>query len=278
MNFPSLKYLDREAGIEAVISPTYVCTISKQILDAGKGEPAAPSSSSSLSSSAAEPGRSNALIGLVTLGESDLRFLETGPPCKVLELPLELPNVPPAAVAGRGRRRQAPHAPQGLHRPAIVLFLERPPPRGFLEIPLPLPRALSSPTATTAAPVTTIAAAHGGGTAPAPAPAAAPIAAALSPIGSGNESEGQTVQTTPRMISRETVVVDEIGEPPPPPAATTSLASGKMRLKVLQAWGLAVGAKYFDVVVAVRACGRDVGTTRVSAVGGTTSPEWIDEQ
>ncbi|CAM9550021.1 unnamed protein product, partial [Laminaria digitata] len=99
-----------------------------EILDAGKGEPPPPSSSTS---SATEAGRSSSsLIGHATLGESDLRFPETGPPCKVLELPLELPTA--STAAGGGVRRRHTHAQGGPHRPAIVLFIERPR-RVFLE-------------------------------------------------------------------------------------------------------------------------------------------------
>ena len=153
------------------------CTTLKQILDAGKGESAA---SPSL---ATQAGRSGALIAHVTLGESDLRFVETGPPCKVLELPLELPTAS-TVVTGRGRRRA--HA-QGLHPPSIVLFLERPS-REYLE---KSPRA-PSPIATTATSTTT-AAIHDG-------------AAVPSPSGRGNED--QTVETISKRSSE--VVVDEL--------------------------------------------------------------------
>lgn len=55
-------------------------------------------------------------------------------------------------------------------------------------------------------------------------------------------------------------------------------AREKMQIKVYNAWGLSPGARALDIVVTVMACGRGVGTTHVSSVGGTTSPEWIDEQ
>lgn len=318
-----------------LICPTYA-QCRKQIVDAGKGEPPPPSSSTL---SATEAGRSSSsFIGRATLGESDLGFPETGPPCKVLELPLELPT---ASTAARGgvRRRHA-HAQGGPHRPAIVLFIERPP-RVFLETPPPPPppsqETPSTPISTSVLSTST-AAIHDGATAAAAAAlspndgsATRDRAAAASPSdGSGGEGHTAHQKQTMSEISREDVVVvddesrlspndgsgdeshtvhhktisntnreavvvvvdDESGKAPPPrppppasapapPLASPSssrLASGKMQLKVLEAWGLAVGAKYLDVVVAVRACGRDVGTTLVSAVGGTTSPEWIDQQ
>lgn len=52
----------------------------------------------------------------------------------------------------------------------------------------------------------------------------------------------------------------------------------KVQLRLHRAWGLAKAAKQLDAFVTVRARGRDVGATRVAAVGATTSPEWIDEE
>lgn len=64
------------------------------------------------------------------------------------------------------------------------------------------------------------------------------------------------------------------------PAGGSQLQSEqqKVQLRINRAWGLAKEVKKLDTVVTVRACGRDMRTTRMSAIGGTTSPEWVDEE
>ena len=309
---------------------------SSQVFDAGKGEPSA-------TSTATEARRSSALIGHATLGESDLRFVEDGPPCKVLELPLELASPAPNTATGAGKRRQHAHV-RGLHLPAIVLFLERPPlqaksPSSSLSASAsatisvsksspnsPVVASMASRSgamvgaSTTVSPSrsmvhvsTTVVNNHDGGAAsPSNAgvdqtgataimsPTIAAAAAVIHDDGSAAPPKGGEAQTSVRTTSSERSMADvdeDRGGPPPPPSPMASgkielkalrggepappsppLESGKMQLKVLQAWGLAARAKYLNVAVTVRACGRHVGTTRVSAVGGTTSPEWIDEQ
>lgn len=213
---------------------TLVC-LSSQILDANLGEDAAAPMTVASSSSA--------LIGFATLEERDTRLPENGPPCKVLELPLELPVASPAK-RGRGRGAKVPHHTR---RPVITLFLEK--------SLVPLGDRVSTPYASpsaTASVVATAAAQHG--------------------VASLKVEEQQTLSSSPEPPD---IAMKTEGKAPGSEPRTTRES---MQLKVIQAWGLVAGAKALDTVVTVRACGRNLGTTRVSAVGGTTSPEWIDEQ
>lgn len=162
-------------------------------------------------------GVNSALIGRVALGGSDLRLPQTGPACRVFELPLEIPAPPHNTTKTDGIVPS-----QLLPRPSIILFLER------LHTPVP--------------------------------DAGFPVHKAL--------LKTATVRQDPSSVTMAT------GEAPLTPPVERKM----MQLHVRQAWALAPGAKAFDAVVTVRACGRNVGTTRISAIGGTTSPEWIDEQ
>lgn len=191
----------------------------RQILDAGTGE--------ALTVPTTVARSSNALIGSVSLGDDELRLPETGPPCKVIELPLELP------VAPKGKRVQQ----AGRSRyPTVIMFLER------------LPNT-------------------SGGVC---------MAQEVLPHATAVEDRADTTfDHTPELEDifplSKTSAIMEMERP-------LSAQRKKMRLRVFRAWALAADVKDMDAVVAVKACGRDIGTTRVSAVGGTTSPEWMDEQ
>eukprot|EP00752_Nemacystus_decipiens_P007665 g6853.t1 len=94
-----------------------------EILDAGAGE--------SITAPTTIAGTRNGLIGRVVLGERALRLPEPGdgPPCKVLELPIELPtSTATNAVAKRRGKHVASGVSSRRKRPAaIIMFLERVP-------------------------------------------------------------------------------------------------------------------------------------------------------
>lgn len=241
--------------------------VQTKILDAGAGE--------STTAPTTVAGTRSGLIGRVVLGECALRLPgpADGPPCKVLELPIELP-ASTTRTAGNARRGQVSSGVSGRRtRPGtIILFLER--------VTSPPPRPRSSQDAVVSSLLQ-----HGAPsnqTMPATAAAVAAIAcetAATVAIDIENKDAGSASTTDARAPATQTW--SEGGsqqQAQVQPRPSRPPARGKMQLKVFSAWGLSRGAKALDVVVTVMACGRGIGTTRVSSIGGTTSPEWIDEQ
>ncbi|CAM9640751.1 unnamed protein product, partial [Ectocarpus sp. 12 AP-2014] len=246
-----------------------------EILDASAGR-----SATTLSTVA---GARSGLIGHVVLGESTLRLPDPGdgPPCKVVELPIQLQE-PPSTTTKRRGLTTANQPFNGVQnggerkRPAtIILFLERRPP-----------------------------------------PMAPPPSRGLNPLSAPHEAKETTEATSPTAMAAETngrdrtdttrsratveydttvketghddgndmdtaaIIADSEHKRPRlqrPQRSQRRSAREKMQIKVYNAWGLSSGARALDVVVTVMACGRGVGTTHVSSVGGTTSPEWIDE-
>ncbi len=232
---------------------------SNQILDASAGEAAtAPTTVA---------GTRNALIGRVAIRDDALRLPgpEDGPPCKVFELPIELPTSAAAEAPTRHRthhRSGAQSRGGGPRIPGtITLFLERllPPP----QVRLPAR--------------TTVVAENRDGTDH--ATAIATTIATDSNNDKKHEGIGEVVAAAAsESASRAHGAGRSRQQPRDPPRPRRPPPRKKMQLKVFRAWGLSSRARALDVVVSVMACGRSVGTTRVSSVGGTTSPEWIDEK
>lgn len=234
-------------------------------------------------------GARSALIGRVSIGEHALRLPGPGdgPPCKVLELPIELMTSSAAKTPTRhGKHTHSDAQNRGDDRQipgAITLFLERilppSPVRLRSDEDLLVSSTRQEPTAVVAA--TTVEAtatpeAHDGTTS---ATAVAAIPATGSSTDNDHEDIGKTVTTNPSApVARTQGSGGSNRQPRGPPPPGRPPAREKMQLKVSQAWGLSSRARAMDVVVAVMACGRSVGTTRVASVGGTTSPEWIDEK
>lgn len=196
------------------------------------------------------------LIGRATLRDHDLRLPDTGPPCKVIENQLEVVDSQPSHGVNRGPS----HATATIA--TVVMFLER----VVSAAPIVVPshdRAVSpaSPsTPTTEHVATTL----GGGM-----------------TRNNQDDSASNTRNTSSFVSPTTMSAGKEQPSSPPLPRSPPLVKRhkeKMQVKVIQAWGLASRAKVLDAVVTVRACGRDAGTTRVSAIGGTTSPEWIDEQ
>ncbi|CAM9193761.1 unnamed protein product [Scytosiphon promiscuus] len=237
-----------------------------EILDAGAGEAATLPTT--------VVGTRSALICQVSLGEPALRLPESGPPCKVLELPVELPKTAATRATGNAKSlRKGDHESTGARvgsggmkkRPGtIVLFLKR-------LNPLTRSRQSSdtvgSPDQRSAA--TAIAAAS-----------ARAEAGEFDVDGNGNNDTATKTYVHPTSARASSVERRDGREekhggsrrPPRPPARK------KMQVRIFRAWGLSSGARALNLVVAVTACGRSIGTTPVSLVGGTTSPEWIDAQ
>lgn len=204
------------------------CLLS-QVLDADAGE--------AITAPSTIAGIRRALIGSVTLGARDLRLPDALPPCKVVELPVELPVVRSAKTAG-GATLHNHH----IRGPTMTMFLEK--------ASAPYHDTVSVPHAVLS---TTIPA----------------VAMTTTQDEETNVPNIENLSITPK--TRATTAGNQQERPLP--------AERKMmQLKTFRVWGLAAQAKVLDAIVRVRACGRDVGTTRVSAVGGTTAPEWIDEQ
>lgn len=201
------------------------------------------------------------LIGRATLEDHDLRLPDTGPPCKVIEHRLALVDSPPPS---HGVNRGPSHATGTIA--TVVMFLER-----VAAGPDPVVAPSNDRVVPPAAPLSTPATEN-------------TTTTAGDQTRMINEDDGTTSNTrnTTKLVSSVPMSVGKEQprpqSPSPPPPLPVSRHKQKVQVKVLQAWGLASGAKVLDAVVTFRACGRDVGTTRVSAVGGATSPEWIDEQ
>lgn len=244
--------------------------IQTQILDAGAGE--------STMTPTTVAGTRDGLIGRIVLGERALRLPGPGegPPCKVLELPIELPTSTTTVTAAKGRER---HVSSGLSnrkkRPGtIILFLERvlpPPPthsRSSQDMVVSSPSLQGAPSTQTR---TAINAAE---------TAAAHDATATETIGRKNKyAESALTGGAPAAITKMMHGEDRSEQHPRvQPRPQRLPAREKMQLNILSAWGLSSRSKTFDVVVTVMACGRSVGTTHVSSIGRTTSPEWIDER
>ena len=229
-------------------------------------------------------GTRSGLIGRVVLGERALRLPEPGdgPPCRVFELPIELPPPTTTNTAAKGRGKPvAAGVTNRKKRPGtIVLFLERAP-SPTRSSQLSSARQQGAPStqtapATAAAVAAVAAAAHD---TPAAAISTANAAIATATANSKNKSAESGLAVDPAASVTQTPVEDGIEQQARiQPRLHRPPAREKMQLKVLSAWGLSRGAKALDVVVAVMACGRGIGTTHVSSIGGTTSPEWIDER
>lgn len=263
------------------LSPKIRQFTSNQILDASAGESAtAPTTVA---------GTRSALIGRVAIRDHALRLPgpENGPPCKVFELPIELPTS--AAAEAPTRYRTRPHSGaqnrgDGPRIPGIItLFLERrlPPP----QVRLPpnqaelAPFTRQQPAALVA--TTTGAAATAGGARDETAHPTAFATSKATDSTAGKEHKGiNEILTTAasESVARAHGAGRSTRQPEGPPRPGRPPPLDKMQLKVSRAWGLSSRARALDVVVSVMACGRSVGTTRVSSVGGTTSPEWIDEK
>lgn len=239
-----------------------------QILDAGAGE--------STTAPTTVAGTRSGLIGRVVLGERALRLPERGdgPPCRVFELPIELPtSTTTNTVAKRRGKRVASAVSNRTKRPAtIILFLERVPPptrsspSQDVKASSALRQGAPSTTQTTA---TTAAAAvtdHDTTT------------ATTTAYGKNESAENALLVDPTASVTQVPVEGGREQQPRTQPRPQRPPAREKIQLRVLSAWGLSQGAKALDVVVAVMACGRGVGTTHVSSIGGTTSPEWIDER
>lgn len=173
-------------------------------------------------------GAAGEAVGRVCLGSHDLRIPATGPPCTVVERPLERAP-PPAGASARGHREAAPRRteqqppPPPLPPPTITLFLEKPGSASSVREEQP------------------------------------PSAAASVP----RVESSHCLESGPENM--ETWM----------PARRDSR---KLRLRIRGARRLVPAAKGLNVVVVVRACGREVGTTRVPTAGGTRSPDWLDEE
>lgn len=154
------------------------------------------------------------------LDDRDLQLPGTSPPCKVLELPLELVSLASAASSSDFKNARDKISPL----PVMFIFLERSPISDHVKGPA-------------------VGVAH---------------------------SSGKTTSRT-----------DDLGGHPPWTTKDSPRYNAQqkmMQLKLLRAEGLSRAANAMGVVVIVRACGRYAGTTRLSTVGRTMSPEWIDEQ
>ena len=230
-------------------------------------------------------GTRSGLIGRVVLGERALRLPEPGdgPPCRVFELPIELPPPTTTNTAAKGRGKPvAAGVTNRKKRPGtIVLFLERAPsPTRSSQLSSALQQgAPSTQTAPATAAAVAAAAAAAAHDTPAAAISTANAAIATATANSKNKSAESALAEGPAASVTQTPVEDGIEQQARiQPRLHRPPAREKMQLKVLSAWGLSRGAKALDVVVAVMACGRGIGTTHVSSIGGTTSPEWIDER
>lgn len=189
-----------------------VSTGSRQVLDAGAGKSATgPAPTAEINST---------VIGSAMLKNQDLQLPGTSPPCKVLELPLELTPLPSTASHSISKNTRDKIS----SLPTMFVFLERSPVYDHVKGP------------------------------------AVEVAQSSVKTISGDNDLGthspRTTKDSPRYNAERKM----------------------MQLKLLRAEGLSRAANATGIIVIVRACGRYAGATRVSTVGGTTSPEWIDEQ
>lgn len=163
---------------------------------------------------------SGELIARMRFRSGDLLIPATGPPCKVLECPLELMSSPLGAPK-HGGNANVTHTE--VLSPTMTVFLEQ---------------------------ESTTSSSKGDGS-------SGMCGSRITAVANAHMNEGM----------HGAIGADELG---------IELLE-KVVLRVHGAKGLAPGARALDVFVVVRACGTEAGTTRVSDVGNTTSPEWIDE-